>query len=335
MLFLNRLWYPLNKVSRCAYPLVVFSHLYRCVIFSRKKAYQYFPLLQKRFPVPVIVVGNITVGGCGKTPLVAFLVEKLKAAGYRPGIVSRGYGSKSKQFPQLVSQKSGAAEVGDEALMLTNKTQVPVVIDPKRPRAIGYLLAQHDCDVIISDDGLQHYAMTRNVEIAVVDGERRFGNGYCLPLGPLREPIKRLQQVDFVVVNGAANAGEFAMNLAGNTLQAVNKPLEQLSLQAVPGGQRLHAVAAIGNPQRFFQSLSDQGLSFTAHTFADHHAYQSSDFAFLGSDDLVIMTEKDAVKCVDFADQRFYYLPVKAEVDKQFISEVLAMLNSNPVISAL
>lgn len=321
--------------------LLPFSLLYYLIIFLRRKFYfhSYFSkYLIKKFSVPIIVVGNITVGGTGKTPLVIWLVEFLQNAGYRPGIISRGYGAKNKLFPAAVSKDSNPVCFGDEAVLIARLTDCPVVIDPKRTRAAEYLLKNTDCNIIISDDGLQHYALSRQIEIAVVDGARQFGNGYFLPAGPLRESVSRIDTVDFVVINQNKNNSHkeesnnkedniYHMSLLTGDIYNILQP----DLKAQPddfAGETLHAVAGIGNPDRFFRTLRELGLSIWPHSFADHHIFQLKDFDFnagnMGAK--IIMTEKDAVKCLKWADYRYWCLPVKASLEDAFGEALLKKL---------
>lgn len=255
-------------------------------------------------PVPVVVVGNISVGGTGKTPLVIWLVEQLRALGFNPGVVSRGY-------------KRNVGEIGDEPLLIMQRTGVPLAVDRNRNQAISHLLQQHACDLIIADDGLQHYRMGRDVEICVVDGQRRFGNGFCLPSGPLREPVSRLASCDFVVINGENMQvqGDTLVNLVTNEA----KPLREIA------GQRVHVVTGIGNPQRFISSLQKVGVQVLPHVYPDHHAFIAEELHF--DDDLpVLMTEKDAVKCRQFAAKNCWYLPIEAVLDNEFAQTLLTRL---------
>lgn len=266
--------------------------------------------------MPVVVVGNITVGGTGKTPLVIWLVEMLINLGYRPGVVSRGYRGNSNTWPRFVEWNSDPLEVGDEPVMLARRSNRPVCVGPDRPAAVKWLIEQTDCDIIISDDGMQHYALARDLEMAVVDGERRFGNNLCLPAGPLREPVARLQTADMVVVNGQGEEGEYPMRLS--IVAAVNLHDGNLSraLEDFIGGP-VHAVAGIGNPARFFATLRQIGLEVIEHPFPDHHIFSFGDIAF--KDEFpVLMTEKDAVKCTRFAKVSHWYLKVDAEFDTSF-----------------
>lgn len=274
-------------------------------------------------PVPVLVVGNLTVGGNGKTPLVLWLAQRLAAKGYRPGIVSRGYGGRAAVYPQRVGADSDPAVVGDEPLLLAQRSALPVVVDPKRPRGAQHLIEQCGCDLIISDDGLQHHPLKRDIEIVAVDGERRFGNGLCLPAGPLREPLTRLQRVDFIVTVGRAEGGEFALELVGECAVNLCDPSRQRPLAAFTGP--VHAVAAIGHPRRFFDHLKRAGLSPLLHPFRDHHPFCPADLTF-GDVHPVIMTEKDAVKCRSFAAPHWWYLPVEARLDNAFEIALLERL---------
>ena len=276
---------------------------------------------QRQFLVPVIVVGNITVGGVGKTPLVIAIATALSQKGLKVGIVSRGYGAQLRVFPHLVRVDSPAALVGDEPLLIAERTACPVVIDPDRVAAIDYLLQQHPCDVVLSDDGLQHYAMGRAIEIVVVDGLRGFGNGFCLPAGPLREAVSRIRHSDLVV-----------MNSQGQTLKIDTGKIKQFSMQLVPSGlinlvdgksyppqslgASVAAVAGIGNPQRFFLTLAQMGLSVSEYAFPDHYRFTAKDFDF--SEKVVVMTEKDAVKCRKFAQKNWFYLTVEAQLTDDF-----------------
>ncbi|MGH8123359.1 MAG: tetraacyldisaccharide 4'-kinase [Rudaea sp.] len=275
----------------------------------------------QRLPVPVIVVGNITVGGTGKTPLVIALIEALRARGRNPGVVSRGYGG-SAQSPVVLDSSSSAAQCGDEPLLIHQATAAPVAIGRDRVAAAQLLLAAHEggtpaVDIIVADDGLQHYPLFRNVEICVIDGERRFGNGLLLPAGPLREPLSRLDTVMFRVCNGgAAQAGEIPMHLFGDTVVAVSDSVTQKPLQDF-AGQRVHAVAGIGNPMRFFALLHAAGIDAIEHAFADHHPYQPHDLDF-GDGLPVLMTEKDAIKCAAFARADLWQVPVRAELPGEF-----------------
>ncbi len=305
-------WYS----ARAPLWLLPLSWLFLVLVKVRRLAYKTGLLRSFRLPVPVIIVGNISVGGTGKTPLVAWLVKALQQAGYRPGIISRGYGGQAQQWPQQVLPDSDPLLVGDEPLLLAQRCGCPVVAAPDRVLAARQLLELSNCNILISDDGLQHYRLQRDIEIVVVDGARRFGNGHCLPAGPLREPVSRLKQVDFVVANGVAMSGEVAMQLVPGALVALLDSDETASLAELHG-QQVHAVAGIGNPARFFELLKQHGLSVIEHPFPDHHHFVVDDLFF--ADKLpVLMTEKDAVKCRRYADARMWYLPVEAQLDDSF-----------------
>lgn len=319
-------WYGANGLTVALRPL---SWLYRGVTALRRAAYRGGLLPKEHVGVPVIVVGNITVGGTGKTPLVIWLVELLKREGYRPGVVSRGYRGRARHWPQQVRPDSDPVMVGDEPVVIARRTQCPVAVGPARVAAAQALLEYNDVDVIVADDGLQHYALERDIEIAVVDGVRRFGNRQCLPAGPLREPVSRLERADFVVVNGGtALRREFPMTTEAGELRNVRRE----SIAYVPAQfpeRRVHAVAGIGNPDRFFRQLKQLGFSVIEHPFPDHHAYTARDVAF--DDGLpVVMTEKDAVKCRRFCGENAWYLTVTAQPHERLESRLLSMLRSLP-----
>jgi tetraacyldisaccharide 4'-kinase len=276
-------------------------------------------LTREVLPVPVIVVGNISVGGAGKTPLVLWLASFLCEAGYRPGIVSRGYGSNATQA-RAVPAHGVAADYGDEPLLLARRSRCPVWIGADRVVAARALLERHpECNAVISDDGLQHYRLARDIEVAVVDAVRGFGNGLTLPAGPLREPVSRLNNVDAVVYNGAAMqvtplaVRTCQMKLDGNEFYNLREPARRVAAAHFMH-RRVHAVAGIGHPERFFDTLRAMGLVFKPHAFADHHAYTAQDLAFDGCD-TVLMTEKDAVKCAAFAGAEHWALRVDAVLE--------------------
>ncbi|WP_049629829.1 tetraacyldisaccharide 4'-kinase [Cellvibrio sp. pealriver] len=281
---------------------------------------------QKTLPTPVIVVGNISVGGTGKTPLIIALVRWLKQNGYTPGVISRGYGGKAPVYPYLLRPDSTASEAGDEPLAIFQQTNVSVVVGADRI-ASGKLLEDQGCDILLSDDGLQHYRLGRDIEIAVVDGLRGLGNGWRLPVGPLREPATRLKTVDWVVVNSPSENFELkSLDRASFFYVPMSiRPVELIELQTgkaiAPSTlpKRVNAVAGIGNPQRFCNTLQDMGFDPALHSFPDHHSFASEDLVFPNSLP-VIMTEKDAVKCRDFAQANWFYLSVCAELPESFWS---------------
>ncbi len=322
---LDEYWYKKNRIATLLWP---FSLLFRSISFLRRMGYRIGLFTVYEVSVPVIVVGNVTVGGTGKTPMVVWLASFLREQGFKPGIVSRGYGGKASQWPQQVRVDSDPTVVGDEPILLARRTGCPVAVAPKRVRAAGSLLQHEDCDIIIADDGLQHYALHRDVEIAVIDGVRRLGNGYCLPAGPLREPASRLRSVDFVVTNGLPAHDEFGMSFNLGSVynlgdQDRTAPLEDFR------GKVVHAVAGIGHPARFFSFLKRLGLSVIEHPFADHHIFSEADLDF-GDDAPVIMTEKDAVKCRRLCCDNAWFVTVNACVDDAF-TEALRLKISDVV----
>ena len=285
----------------------------------RRALYRYGVFRTERLPVPVVIVGNITVGGSGKTPLVIALASALARRGWRPAIVSRGYGARSRG-PRPVAADDDPDAVGDEPLLLA-RTGFPVWIGVDRPAAGRALLAVHaDRDLIIADDGLQHYALGRDIEIAVIDAARGLGNGLPLPAGPLREPAARLAQVDAIVRLGGAvrSEREFAMTLAGERFVRVNAASVSADAERFRSGT-VHAIAGIGNPARFFAELAALGIRATCHPFPDHHRYTAADLQFPGAT-AILMTEKDAVKCKAFADDRCWTLPVSATVEPALLA---------------
>jgi tetraacyldisaccharide 4'-kinase len=332
---IQKIWYESDKtVLWFLYPL---SWLYGFFFIVRKELYSIGLLPTKPIPVPLIVVGNITVGGTGKTPVVIALVSYLQSKGFQPGVVSRGYGGNADDFPLLVSSQSPVSETGDEPMLIFKRTGVPVVIDPNRSRAAQLLALDGACDVIVSDDGLQHVAMERDFEIIVIDGQRLFGNEKLLPVGPLREPITRLKYSDLFVLNspntesityvqnllGFGNRQLVSLELKGEPIKTVG---QKTMMNMLPIGERVHAVAAIGNPERFFSSLENLGFTIIRHIFKDHYVYKESDFEF--DDDLsIIMTEKDAIKCADFENENLYFLPVSAHLDDSFFVSIDSFLN--------
>ena len=306
--------------SRWVYWLLPLSGLFGIVSASRKFLLVNF--LQKKLPVPVIIVGNISVGGTGKTPLIIELVRYLQQQGHNPGVVSRGYGGKAAHYPYLLHQDSPAAISGDEPLLIYNATQCAVCVAPDRVAAALALVAQ-GCTHILSDDGLQHYRLGRSLEIAVVDGQRLFGNQKLLPVGPLREPVSRLKSVDFIVLNNRSKKAVLSgfHNIHDMNIQPLAwrklATLQELPLADVSFKEPIHALAGIGNPERFFKTLDSLSLTYYAHHFSDHHQYVQKDFEAYRND-TVIMTEKDAIKCYEFAKPEWYSLIVGAQLNEHF-----------------
>jgi tetraacyldisaccharide 4'-kinase len=316
-----------------------FTLVFGVLVLVRRLLYRARILPSWRAPVPVIVVGNITVGGSGKTPLAMQVLEILQRRGWTPGVVARGYG----RVPPREADPLGVVRVypdiatpehfGDEPVMIARRSRVPVYISPDRPAAARALLAAHpEVNVLVSDDGLQHYALRRDLELAVVDRERRFGNGLLLPSGPLREPVKRLRSVDAVVVNGGHDdavpgARQFPMRLGRERFAALasNEELspEQFALRA--RGRSVVAIAGIGHPPRFFEHLERLGVSARTHAYPDHHAFQPAELKLPGAE-LIVMTEKDAVKCAAFADARMWFMRVDAILPPEFDEFLLTRL---------
>lgn len=304
----DRLWF---EKSLWAHLLLPLSAVYALIITLRRHAYQTALLPRWQAPLPVIVVGNLTVGGNGKTPLVIWLVQQLQARGLRIGVVSRGYGGQMSRSAREVSTACSAAVVGDEPLLIAQRTRVPVAVAAKRAEAVALLCHRYPLDAIIADDGLQHYGLQRDVELVVIDGQRRFGNGYWLPAGPLREGVGRLQSVDARIVQGGTpQPGELPMQLqlsdAVNLLSGEQCPVSQL-----PPGV---AMAGIAHPERFFALLTQQGTALqSTAVFRDHQPYRLSMLQSLTPDrQPLLMTEKDAVKCRLFAQPNWWFLPVEA-----------------------
>jgi len=316
MMWYEKIWYG---NSRLALLLLPFSYLYRIAMAYRRWLYRIGIFRQEGVSVPVIVVGNLTVGGTGKTPLVIALAKWLEEQGERPGIVTRGYGGRSQNYPLLVSKNSDATEVGDESLIIARQTSCPVIVDPKRVRAAQALVAQTDCTIIISDDGLQHTQLARDIEILLVDGSRRFGNEYLLPAGPLREPLSRLKEVDFVVSKGTEIPDTYLMGYQYSELCNLKDP--SLKLAPSTNAQIIFAYAGISNPQPFFDQLEHLGFTVHKRIFPDHYQFNPTDFVFTETVP-VIMTEKDAVKCEKFAQANWWYLPIRAELKPSFCSAV-------------
>ncbi len=273
----------------------------------------------------MVVVGNLTVGGTGKTPLVLWTVARLREAGYRPGVVTRGYGGRAPSWPQRVAADSDPVRVGDEAVLLARRGGCPVAAAPDRVAAARLLTETQGCDVVVADDGLQHYRLARAVEVVVVDGERRLGNGRCLPAGPLREPRGRLRGADFVVVRGQGGAGEWSMDYLPGALRRV---ADDATAGAPEAGSRVHGVAGIGAPGRFFAQLRALGWEVVEHPFPDHHPFRPGDLDF--AEPLpVIMTEKDAVKCAPFAAPQHWYLPVTARAPAALARGIIHRLENS------
>ena len=332
---LSATWYAprVTPLTALLWPL---SLLFRSIVAVRRLLFRAGILRSQRLPVPVVVVGNITAGGAGKTPLVRALAEQLARRGFQPGIVSRGYGG-SNTVPRAVAAGDDPRVVGDEPLIFA-AAGIPVWIGHNRADAgRGLLLANPSCDVIIADDGLQHYALARTVEIAVIDAAREFGNGFMLPAGPLREPVSRLADVDAVVrLVGRAVPRPLPAN--GRETLMTHEPLPwrnlmRPDLEANPAewkGHEVRALSGIGYPQRFFDMVASLGITATHHAFPDHHAYTADDVAFPGAF-AILMTQKDAVKCLPIADERFWYLPLRVNIDPALVALIEEKIHGSQV----
>ncbi|MBD9512261.1 tetraacyldisaccharide 4'-kinase [Pseudomonas sp. PDM22] len=310
-------WYKGHPALALLRPLEL---LYRRVAQGRRQDFLSGAKPAYRAPVPIIVVGNITVGGTGKTPMILWLIEHCRARGLKVGVVSRGYGAKPPQTPWRVRAEQSAAEAGDEPLMIVRRSGVPLMIDPDRSSAVRALLAEESLDLILCDDGLQHYRLARDLELVLIDAARGLGNGRCLPAGPLREPAERLAEVDAVLHNGAPSdpPGAFSFVLRPSALVNLASG-ERRGIEHFPDGQSLHALAGIGNPQRFFATLEALNWRPIPHPFPDHAAYTAEQLRFTPELPLV-MTEKDAVKCRSFAAPDWWYLAVEAQPSPAFVA---------------
>ena len=320
MAFTDRLldaWYNGHPALVLLRPL---ECLYRRVVNRKRARFLAGQADIYKAPVPVVVVGNITVGGTGKTPLILWMIDHCRARGLRVGVVSRGYGSKPPSLPWRVLPQQPAEHAGDEPLLIVNRTGVPLMIDPDRSQAVRALLAEQPLDLILSDDGLQHYRLDRDLELVLIDAVRGLGNRRCLPAGPLREPVERLRSVDALLYNGASADREDGFGFQLKPSALVNLVTgERRPVDHFPRGQQVHAVAGIGNPQRFFNTLEGLHWRPVPHAFADHAVFSAQALSFTPALPLV-MTEKDAVKCASFAAPDWWYLTVEAVPSPAFVS---------------
>jgi len=332
VVWITRHWQRTTVISALLLPV---SWIYCALVGLRYRLYRIGIIPSHRLSVPVVVVGNITVGGTGKTPMVIWLAQYLLKKGYHPGIVSRGYRGSLRVWPQKVTANSDPVVVGDEPVLLARHSGCPVVVDPNRVRGAKHLIESFQCSIIVSDDGMQHYALSRDIEIAIIDGDRRFGNGHCLPAGPLREPVTRLQRAHLSLINGRAGTKEYAMTLRATGFCRLNEDVIEDVDNGFFEGKSVHAVAGIGNPARFFTQLRSMGIEVLEHPYADHHNYQPEDLQF-NDNRPVIMTEKDAVKCRQFqslleqAPDRYWYLSVEAVPDNAIEELILNLLPETP-----
>ena len=333
---LEKFWYSQNTVRWLFFPL---SFLILCIAVAKRLLYKYGIFKILPLDIPVIVVGNITVGGTGKTPFISFLSQQLQQKGLKVGIVSRGYRSNATSYPHIVSDDDTAEVVGDEAFMQYANTRIPIAIGANRSDAVKALTKAKTLDVIISDDGLQHYAMARNFEILMVDGQRAFGNTLMLPFGPLREPVSRISSVDYIIENGSCHYFDKldSVNTPISSMKIVVKDLINLKSKEPVDAKILQsseiiAVAGIGNPERFFDSLSRYSESFERCVFPDHHQFKEADFSRF-KDQIIVMTEKDAVKCDRFARHNWYYLKVSATIDESEFERLYQSINQKILTS--
>lgn len=332
--YFNRIWYG-NEPP--AWWQLILAIIFRFLSALRRGLYRVRILRGEKLGVPVIVIGNLTAGGTGKTPLALALVGELRERGFKPGIVSRGYGGRPGRVPLKVTAETPVAQAGDEAVMLAARGNVPVFVHPRRSRAAYALLAAHSVDVIVCDDGLQHYALARDIEIAVVDGQRGLGNGKLLPAGPLREPPTRLRSVNHVVINGEPSVQAQTTLSKIDPAKITSMQLEAVALVNISNSERLPrdafvdrhcaAVAGIGNPQRFFSTLGELDYRAECRAFPDHYTYKREDFEFVGERPL-LMTEKDAVKCRAFAAPDWWYLEIAASLESSFVDALTARLKA-------
>ena len=332
MNFLINAWY---RKAPWLWLLWPFSLLYRMAACSHKR-WQQAQAFSGEVPlVPVIVVGNITAGGTGKTPLVIALCQHLKKQGRQPGIISRGYGGRADSYPLAVTAATPVHRCGDEPVLIADKTGCPVMVAPDRRQALDALICENVVDVVLSDDGLQHYRLPRYLQIAVVDGDRWFGNGLCLPAGPLREPLSRLEQVEYVIVNGGEPK---SYPLLQNACSMQVRPISLTNLcsgekrsfcgQPFDSRETIQAVTALGNPQRFFAALEALPNPVQARSYPDHYRFETRDFApdQFAPDQPVVMTEKDAVKCLGFATANMWSVQITVELPADFLASIDAKL---------
>ncbi len=318
---INRIWYS----NHPAYILLIpFSLIYRLLIKVRKLLYQYGVFTINHVPVPVIIVGNFTVGGTGKTPFVIWLAEYLAEQGYKPGIIASGYGAKKLSTIQKVTSNSNPEYVGDESVLIARRTGLPVVVSPDRYKSARQLLEFTDCNMLICDDGLQHLALGRNLEIAMIDGDRKFGNNWLLPAGPLREPSNRASTVDLMISNNTGLINAHQMLIEYCELKSLTDESKSISVESFKYKQ-VHVISGIANPDRLHNYLVSKGVKIIPHIFPDHHSFISADLKF--DDDFpIVMTEKDAVKCFKFSNDNMWYLPIQVAFDDVFYQHINTLI---------
>ncbi|AJQ95833.1 tetraacyldisaccharide 4'-kinase [Gynuella sunshinyii] len=304
-------WYR-NRLTWLTFLLLPLEVLYKLI--SQRKSHK-DKLKSRVFRCPLVVVGNITVGGTGKTPFIIYLSHLLSQHQYRVGIVSRGYGGRGARYPLMVTAETDVEQCGDEPKLIANATGVPVCVSPNRNEAVDALLQQHELDIVLSDDGLQHYKMHRDYEIVLLDAQRGWGNGHRIPSGPLRESIRRLDQVNQVYIKQAGAAKRKELDCFPSFRLVESQLLSVTGCQARPDSQQvIHAVAGIAHPEPFFEALEQLGYRIIRHVFADHHHFTLEDFAKF-RDSLIIMTEKDWVKCCNLSLRRVWVVRISVKLD--------------------
>ena len=314
---IEKVWYSKNIFSLLLSPL---SLIYISIIYLRYTLYQLGLISITKINVPTIVIGNIVVGGTGKTPLVIWLAKYFKEKGFLPGIVSRGYGGTYLSNIELVKPTSNPLLVGDEPVIIARNTNCPVVVAKKRAKGAKKLVEKYNCNIILCDDGMQHYSLARDIEIAVIDGQRRFGNNYCFPAGPLREPKSRIFKADLIVSKYNARTCEHKMDYTYKQLVSLNELSKTIPISDLHD-MTVHAVAGINNPDHFFSYLRSHKLELIIHKFPDHYSYTEDDVKF-NDNFSVVMTEKDAVKCLNYSSDKHWYIPISAELSKSFACDL-------------
>ena len=314
---IEKVWYSKNIFSLLLSPL---SLIYISIIYLRYTLYQLGLISITKINAPTIVIGNIVAGGTGKTPLVIWLAKYFKDKGFLPGIVSRGYGGTYLSNIELVKPTSNPLLVGDEPVIIARNTNCPVVVAKKRAKGAKKLVEKYNCNIILCDDGMQHYSLARDIEIAVIDGQRRFGNNYCFPAGPLREPKSRIFKADLIVSKYNARTCEHKMDYTYHQLVSLNELSKTIPISDLHG-MTVHAIAGINNPDHFFSYLRSHKLELIIHKFPDHYSYTEDDVKF--DDNFpVVMTEKDAVKCLNYSSDKHWYIPISAELSKSFVCDL-------------
>ena len=314
---IEKVWYSKNIFSLLLSPL---SLIYISIIYLRHILYQLGLISITKINAPTIVIGNIVAGGTGKTPLVIWLAKHFKDKGFLPGIVSRGYGGTYLSNIELVKPTSNPMLVGDEPVIIARNTNCPVVVAKIRAKGAKELVEKYNCNIIFCDDGMQHYSLARDIEIAVIDGQRRFGNNYCFPAGPLREPKSRILKADLIVSKYNARTCEHKMDYTYHQLVSLNELSKTIPISDLHG-MTVHAIAGINNPDHFFSYLRSHKLELIIHKFPDHYSYTEDDVKF--DDNFpVVMTEKDAVKCLNYSSDKHWYIPISAELSKSFVCDL-------------